>query len=166
MLQQPGGGVPGAWGSFYNLTQGENFPSNISSVLRNHLPILHTQGYFCCYHSFCYLIAICSKLFLTQDVAFFHLLCLQFYSSTCHRGRRKEGGEQAAYGLESLGGNTNLQSTIPKPQQTPLYHFSVPLRNSLRKFCSFLKLQMCDIDMLSVLQATLTPFSLLPVNKY
>lgn len=81
-------------------------------------------------------------------------------------GEGGRGGEQAAYGLESLGGNTNLQSTIPKPQQPPLYHFSVPLRNSLRKFCSLLKLQMCDIDMLSVLQATLTPFSLLPVNKY
>lgn len=74
-------------------------------------------------------------------------------------------GEQAAYGLESLGGNINLESTIPKPQQ-PFYHFSVQLRNSLRKFCSLSELQMCDIDVLSLLQAILTPFSLVSVNKY
>lgn len=81
------------------------------------------------------------------------------------QGKKEGRGEQAAYGLESLGGNINLKSTIPKPQQ-PLYHFSVHLRNSLRKFCSLSELQMCNIDVLSLLQAILTSFSLVSVNKY
>lgn len=56
--------------------------------------------------------------------------------SNLPQGKEEGGGEQTAYGLESLGGDTDLQSTIPKPQQAPLYHFSVLLRKGLRKFCS------------------------------
>lgn len=70
------------------------------------------------------------------------------------QGKEKYWGKQAAYDSESLGGNTDLESIIPKPQQPPLYHFLVQLKDSLRKFCSLSEIQMCDFDVPSVLSAT------------
>lgn len=45
------------------------------------------------------------------------LLCLQFFSPCCGRGRGGAGGnEWAVFGVERFSGNSKLENTIPKPQ--------------------------------------------------